>query len=49
MGAQPGRGGGIELRAGLNVLVFKVVNALRDWQGSVRLTDAAGLPLKASA
>jgi WD40 repeat protein/serine/threonine protein kinase len=37
---------GIELRAGLNVLVFKVVNGINDWQGSVRFTDAAGRPLK---
>jgi WD40 repeat protein/serine/threonine protein kinase len=37
---------GIELRAGLNVLVFKVVNGINDWQGSVRFTDAAGQPLK---
>ncbi len=37
---------GIELRAGLNVLVFKVVSGTSDWQGSVRLTDAAGQPLK---
>jgi hypothetical protein len=37
---------GIELRAGLNMLVFKVVNEIKDWQGSVRFTDAAGQPLK---
>jgi hypothetical protein len=37
---------GIELRAGLNVLVFKVVNEIKDWQGSVRFTDAAGQSLK---
>jgi WD40 repeat protein len=37
---------GIELRAGLNVLVFKVVNEILAWQGSVRFTDAAGQPLK---
>jgi WD40 repeat protein/serine/threonine protein kinase len=37
---------GIELRAGLNVLVFKVVNETLGWQGSVRFTDAAGQPLK---
>jgi WD40 repeat protein/tRNA A-37 threonylcarbamoyl transferase component Bud32 len=37
---------GVELKAGLNVLVFKVVNQIGAWQGSVRLTDAAGLPLK---
>jgi WD40 repeat protein len=37
---------GVDLRVGLNVLVFKVVNETERWQGSVRLTDAAGLPLK---
>ena len=37
---------GIELRVGLNVLVFKVVNEILAWQGSVRFTDAAGQPLK---
>ena len=37
---------GIELQAGLNVLVFKVVNELRDWDGSIRITDAAGQALK---
>jgi WD40 repeat protein/tRNA A-37 threonylcarbamoyl transferase component Bud32 len=37
---------GVELRAGLNKLVFKVVNELGAWQGSVRLTDAAGQPVK---
>jgi WD40 repeat protein len=37
---------GVELKAGLNVLVFKVVNQALDWQGSVRFTDAAGHPVK---
>jgi len=37
---------GIELRTGPNVLVFKVVNEILGWQGSVRFTDAAGQPLK---
>jgi eukaryotic-like serine/threonine-protein kinase len=37
---------GIELKAGLNVLVFKVVNETRDWLGSIRFTDAAGQPVK---
>ena len=36
---------GLELKAGLNVLVFKVVNELMGWQGSVRLTDCDGKPL----
>ena len=38
--------GGMELKAGLNVLVFKVVNEIARWQGSVRFTDADGNPLK---
>jgi WD40 repeat protein/tRNA A-37 threonylcarbamoyl transferase component Bud32 len=37
---------GIDLKAGLNVLLFKVVNEALGWQGSVRFTDAAGQPLK---
>jgi serine/threonine protein kinase len=37
---------GIELKAGLNVLVFKVVNELGPWSGSIRLTDAQGNPVK---
>ena len=37
---------GVALEAGLNVLVFKVVNQTQDWKGSVRLTDAAGQPVK---
>jgi WD40 repeat protein/serine/threonine protein kinase len=37
---------GLELRSGLNVLVFKIVNETVDWQGSIRFTDAAGQPVK---
>ncbi len=37
---------GVDLKAGTNVLVFKVVNELAAWLGSVRLTDPAGQPLK---
>ena len=37
---------GIELKAGLNVLVFKVVNELGGWEGSVRISDAAGQSVK---
>ena len=37
---------GMALKAGLNVLVFKVVNETGDWLGSIRFTDAAGQPLK---
>jgi hypothetical protein len=36
----------VELKAGLNVLLFKVVNEEEEWQGSVRFTDAAGHPVK---
>ena len=36
---------GIELKAGPNVLVFKVVNGEDGWGGCVRLTDAAGKPV----
>jgi hypothetical protein len=35
----------IALNAGLNVLVFKVVNEFRDWKGSIRFTDAQGNPV----
>jgi len=37
---------GVELKAGLNVLVFKVVNETGDWQGSIRFADGAGQPVK---
>jgi hypothetical protein len=37
---------GVDLKAGLNVLVFKVANSIMDWAGSVRLLDAAGQPVK---
>ena len=36
----------IALNAGLNVLVFKVVNETSDWKGSIRFTDAQGNPVK---
>jgi eukaryotic-like serine/threonine-protein kinase len=36
----------ITLNAGLNVLVFKVVNEDFNWQGSVRFTGAQGNPVK---
>jgi hypothetical protein len=36
----------IAMNAGLNVLVFKVVNELLDWKGSIRFTDAQGNPVK---
>jgi WD40 repeat protein len=38
---------GIELKAGLNVLVFKIVQTSRhDWGGSVWITEADGQPVK---
>jgi WD40 repeat protein/serine/threonine protein kinase len=36
----------VDLKAGLNVLVFKVVNEEGYWQGSIHFTDSAGQPLK---
>jgi serine/threonine protein kinase len=36
----------ITLNAGLNVLVFKVVNETIAWHGSIRFTDAQGNPVK---
>jgi len=36
----------ITLNAGLNVLVFKVVNGMVDWKGSIRFTDVQGNPVK---
>jgi hypothetical protein len=38
--------GPVVLRQGTNVLVFKVVNEAVNWQGCVRLVDAAGRPAK---
>lgn len=35
----------IALNAGVNVLVFKVVNEGGGWLGSIRLTDAQGNPV----
>ena len=36
---------GVQLQAGFNVLVFKSVSGAR-WLDSLRLTDAAGEPVK---
>ena len=38
--------GKITLKKGVNVVVFKVINETNSWQGSMRLTDMAGNPLK---
>jgi hypothetical protein len=37
---------GLALNAGLNVLVFKVVNGFQAWNGSIRFTDPQGNPIK---
>ncbi len=37
---------GLALNAGLNVLVFKVVNEVAGWMGAIRFTDAQGNPVK---
>jgi hypothetical protein len=36
----------VDLNAGLNVLVFKVVNRTGDWKGSIRFSDGDGQPLE---
>ncbi len=36
----------IALNAGLNVLVFKVVNEILGWKGSIQFTDAQGNPVQ---
>jgi hypothetical protein len=35
----------VTLKKGVNVLVLKVANEENNWQGSVRLLDAAGKPV----
>lgn len=35
----------LTLKAGVNVVVFKVINENNNWQGCLRFTDAAGKPL----
>src|SRR5262249_23686893 len=37
----------VTLKAGRNVLVFKVVNATGPWGGCIRFVDQTGLPAKA--
>jgi hypothetical protein len=36
----------VTLKAGLNLLVFKVVNEVGPWKGSIRFQDTQGNPLK---
>ncbi len=38
--------GKVTLKKGVNVIVFKVINEQNSWQGALRLTDKAGVPLK---
>lgn len=38
--------GRVTLKKGLNVIIFKVINEQNSWQGAMRLTDKAGVPLK---
>ena len=38
--------GKVRLKKGVNVIVFKIINETNSWQGSLRLTDMAGKPLK---
>lgn len=38
--------GKVTLKKGLNVIVFKIINETNSWQGSMRLTDLSGAPLK---
>ena len=38
--------GRVTLKKGVNVIVFKVINEQNSWQGSMRVTDKTGAPLK---
>jgi len=38
--------GKVTLKKGINVIIFKVINESNAWQGAMRLTDLAGVPLK---
>jgi hypothetical protein len=38
--------GKVTLKKGINVIVFKIINETNSWQGSMRLTDLSGTPLK---
>ncbi|NJN05361.1 MAG: hypothetical protein HC814_01700 [Rhodobacteraceae bacterium] len=38
--------GKVTLKQGVNVIIFKIINESNSWQGSMRLTDMAGVPLK---
>jgi hypothetical protein len=38
--------GRVSLKAGVNVIVFKVINEQNSWQGAMRFLDKAGAPVK---
>jgi hypothetical protein len=38
--------GKVSLKAGVNVIVFKVINEQNSWQGAMRFLDKAGAPVK---
>ena len=38
--------GRVTLKAGINVIVFKIINEQNSWQGAMRLLDKSGAPLK---
>jgi len=38
--------GKVTLKKGRNVIVFKIINEQNSWQGSMRLTDLSGHPLR---
>lgn len=37
--------GRVQLKKGINVIVFKVINELNSWQGSMRFLDKSGAPV----
>jgi hypothetical protein len=38
--------GRVSLKAGVNVIVFKIINEQNSWQGAMRFLDKAGAPVK---
>lgn len=38
--------GKVNLKKGVNVVVFKIINELNSWQGAMRFLDRAGAPVK---
>jgi hypothetical protein len=37
--------GKVNLKKGLNVVVFKIINELNSWQGAMRFLDKSGAPI----